>query len=236
MSTRKDDLSVQSVLALSPLLLALNAAEQEALLQSCRLVETDRREPIWVRGSEVDFFGLVATGFVKMVRTTAQGIDLTLEIMGPGQIFGLLGTLEGDGCPLMAYGLTNTVYLRIPKRVFQPIYDNSHALKDRLVRRGAIRLHQKLDFMARLSTGRADERIAAILFTLAESFGDLAGKEIRLTVPLTRQDIGEMAGTTTETTIRVLSKWSKAGIVQTDHQIITILNPEALESILLAAF
>lgn len=226
--------TVRSVLESSTLFNSLTTNELETLEKSCRLVECIRGEPIWLHGSEADFFGLVAKGFVKMVRTNASGIDLTLEIMGPGQIFGLLGTLEGGGCPLMAYGLVDTIFLRIPKRVFQPIYDQSHSLKDRLVRRGAVRLHQKLDFMARLSTGRADERIAAILFVLAESYGDAVGKQIRLKVPLTRQDLGEMAGTSTETAIRILSKWSKARIVETDHQMITILDVDALESILLS--
>ncbi len=37
-----------------------------------------------------------------------------------------------------------------------------------------------------------------------------------------------MAGTTVETTIRVMSKWQKNGILETDHQIITILNEREL--------
>lgn len=223
------DLSVRGVLESSTLLNTLTEEQIQELAGVSRLKQCDRNEPIWLSGSEANFIGLVGSGFVKLVQSNSAGVDLTQEVMGPGQIFGLLGMIAGTGCPLMAYGLTNTIYLKIPKDIFQQIYDDSTVFKDRLIRRTAVRMHQKLDFMAKLSTGRAEERIAAILFILAESYGIEENRTLRLTVPLTRQALGEMAGTTTETTIRVLSIWDKAGIVKTDHHIITILDPDQLE-------
>lgn len=230
--SRDTGLSVRSVLESSNLLNALSSEEIEMLAGRSRLMRCARGETIWLSGAEVDFFGCVGRGFVKMVRTNANGVDATLEIMGPGQIFGLLGVIEGTGCPIMASGLTDVAYVRIPKQSFFPIYERSSQLKDRLVRRTAVRMHQKLDFMAKLSNGRVEERIAAMLFILAESYSREVGDAIEITIPLTRQDIGEMAGTTTETTIRTLSRWSKDGIVTTDHHRIIILKPTALEAVL----
>ncbi|MCE9558924.1 MAG: Crp/Fnr family transcriptional regulator [Armatimonadetes bacterium] len=229
MQSEPMSLSVRGVLESSTLFNALTDNEMVQLAGQCKLYRCDRGEPIWLSGGQASFFGLVGDGFVKMVRSNSSGMELTLEIMGPGQIFGLLGVFEGSGCPLMAYGLTNTAYLRIPKQAFMAIYDVNNVLKDRLVRRTAVRMHQKLDFMAKLSTGKAAVRIAAILFILAESYGKQEGESIYLTVPLTRQAIGEMAGTTTETTIRVLSKWAQEKIVLTDQQQVTICDPARLE-------
>jgi CRP/FNR family transcriptional regulator len=194
----------------------------------CRLKKCSRGEAIWLSGNEVGFFGLVGDGFVKMVQSVPGGSEMTMEISGPGQIFGLLGLVAGSGCPLMAYGLTDTVYLRVPKADFLPIYENNTNFKDRLIRRTALRLHQKVDFMGKLFSGRAEERLAAILFILSESYGQIEGKSIRLTLPLTRQALGEMAGTTTETTIRVLSKWAKLKLVVTEQHHIVIVDPDVL--------
>ena len=105
----------------------------------------------------------------------------------------------------------------------------NHVLKDRLVRKTALRMHQKLDFISKLTSGNVHERVAAVLFVLADSYGVKAGSGIRLDVPLTRQQIGEMAGTTTETTIRIFSRWTQEGILETSQQVITILDPVALE-------
>lgn len=229
---RQERPSIEQVLHSSTLLNALTPAQLEPLARSARIAEAHRGEYIWLDGSEVDFFGIIGSGFVKMVRSADDGVDVTLEIMGPGQIFGMLGTIEGSGCPLSAAAVTHLWYLRLPKSVFLPIYKESDALKDRLIRRSAVRLHAAKDLLARMSTGKIDERIAAILFLLADSYGEEQGKAIRLTIPLTRQEIAEMAGTTGESAIRTLSKWQKLGHVRTDHGYITILNRDAVGAFL----
>lgn len=226
---QSSDHSPRSILDGSLLLRSLTDDEKIRLAAVSRVSTAERHEAIWLDGASAPFFGLVGEGFVKMMRANSSGAEFTLEIMGPGQIFGLLGVLNEQGCPLMAYGLTDVVYLRIPKAEFMKVYDVNHTLKDKLLRKTALRMHQKLDFMAKLSSGRAEERIAAILFILAESYGELDGKAVRLALPLTRQQIGEMSGTTTETTIRVLSKWARAGIVSTESHRITIEDPDTLE-------
>lgn len=224
--------TVQSLLQSSTLLNALTPAEMDSLLTSSRVVHVSRGEIIWMTGDQVDFFGLAGTGFIKMVRGNADGTDVAVELMGPGQIFGMMGTIAMSGCPLTAIAVTDLWYLRIPKRQFLDIYEKNTVLKDRLVRRMTVRLHGAMDLMARMSSGRVDERIAAILFILADSYGERDGKGLTLRVPLTRQEIAEMAGTTVESCIRVMSRWQKANLVATDKHIVTILDEKRLTMIL----
>ncbi len=226
----KGGLRVRPILESSPLLSALSVDQMSDLESACSVCSCSRGEPIWGSGESVDFFGLVGAGFVKMVKSSAAGIEMTMEIMGPGQIFGLLGVMAGAGCPLMAHGLTNTSYVRIPKAKFLEVYEANDRLKDLLLRRTAIRMHQKLDFMAKLSSGRAEHRLAAILLILAESYGVREGKGIKLDVPLTRQALAEMAGLTTETTIRVISRWTQESILNTDQHFVTICDEPSLET------
>jgi CRP/FNR family transcriptional regulator len=221
-----------AVLQTNTLLNALSAAEIEGLAALCRPVFAERGESIWLRGADIDFFGMAADGFVKMVRSYAGGGDVTIELMGPGHIFGLMGTVTGTGCPLSACAVSDLWYLRIPKRPFLEIYERSPALKDRLIRKTALRLHGAVDLMARMTSGRVDERIAAILFILSESYGKRENGSLRIEVPLTRQEIGEMAGTTVESTIRVMSRWQKEGLVATDRQHVVVLDERRLGEIL----
>lgn len=216
----------------STLLNALTEGEIDTLAKCSHHTKVAKGETIWLHGSETDSFGLVATGFVKMVKGSASGHDAALEIMGPGQIFGLMGAIEGAGCPLSAIAVTDLTYLRIPKRAFAPIYEANNAFKDQLIRKTSMRLHDKFHLLARLSSGRVEQRIATILFVLAESFGDPGPHGMTLRVPLTRQDLAELAGTTTETAIRVMSRWQKEGVVATDHHVITLLDEDALDAVL----
>lgn len=228
-----DKPSVRTALQSNALLSALSSDEIEGLALVSRVARASRGEVVWSKGGDVDFFGLAADGFVKMVRSSSHGADVTLELFGPSQIFGLLGTITGTGCPLSAMAVTDLWYVRIPKRAFMEAFQQSVSMKDQLIRRSAIRLHGMVDFMARLCSGHVDERIAAILFILAESYGHREEGRLCLRVPLTRQEIGEMAGTTVESTIRTMSRWQKEGLIETDHQFVTILDESRLQTILM---
>lgn len=232
MSQATEKPTITSVLRSSTLLNALTEAEMSTLASVCRLIHSERGELIWWNGSEVDFFGIAGTGFVKMVQGDSAGTDTTIELMGPGQIFGMMGTITGRGCPLRAEAMTTLWYVRIPKQPFLPIYEKNIELKDRLIRKTSIRLQGMASLFSRMASGKVDQRVAAILMILAESYGERAGRQVRLMVPLTRQEIGEMAGTTTETTIRVMSRWQKDGLITTDSHHVVILNEDELAKIL----
>ena len=212
----------------STLFNALTGDDLDDLARVSHMAYAERGETIWMRGSEVDFYGLVGVGFVKMVQSLANGHEVTSEIMGPGQIFGLLGTIEGTGCPLASRAVCNMWYLKIPKAEFMPIYEDRLVLKEQLLRRTAHRLRQTMDVMAKMSTGKVDERIALILMLLSESYGRKGEEGIEIQVPLTRQDVAEMAGTTVESTIRTMSRWQKQGVIRSDRMMVTILDEDAL--------
>jgi CRP-like cAMP-binding protein len=227
MQAKEPQLTIMDVLQSSTLLNALSQEEKLELSRHCSQARASRGEVIWLNGDEVDYFGLLGNGFVKMVKGSYLGTDATLEIIGPGQIFGLLGAIEGTGCPLTAISVTDSLYLKILKSAFLPIYEKNAALKDRLIRRTSMRLHSKHDLIAHLSSGKVEQRIAAILLLLAESYGHENEIGLQIDVPLTRQDISEMAGTTVESTIRTMSKWQKEGIIETEKHYVTIKDKKA---------
>jgi CRP-like cAMP-binding protein len=51
---------------------------------------------------------------------------------------------------------------------------------------------------------------------------------VRITVPLSRQDIADMAGTVIETGIRTMSKFQKQGLIETREGHIVLLKPHRL--------
>lgn len=222
-------LSTRSILRSCRLLQPLQDGQIDDLAAQSRMVSCGKNQVIWNHGHECEFIGAIGVGFVKMVRTRPTGVETTLEIMGPGHMFGVLGAFEGGGCPLTAMSMSRTVFVKVPKIAMMIYYESCHELKSALIRRVALRMHEKLDIMAQFANGRVEARLAALLFTLAESYGVPVGKAVSLEVPLTRQELGEMVGTTTETTIRTLSKWSREGVVSTTQQHITILSTELLE-------
>jgi CRP/FNR family transcriptional regulator len=191
-----------------------------------------RGEMIWRSGSPSEFVAIVGVGFVKMTRTSSAGQEVAMELLGPGQCLGLFVAIEGRAFPLNAIAVSNCWYLKIPTRTILRLYEGSSQFKDQIVRGLGPRLRKAHDMMARMSSNRVDERIAAVLFLLADSYGSKQPEGLRIDVPLTRQDISEMAGTTVESTIRTISGWQKAGIVSTERQVLTIVKEDALLAVM----
>lgn len=233
MSSVPDKPSINSAIGACSILNALNEEERARLAEQSFMAYAERGEIIWLTGSPSQNIAVVGTGFVKMTRTTPQGAEVAIELLGPGQCFGLLVAIEGREYPLTAIAVTNTWYLKIPSRAFVEVYTANPNLRDHILRGLSPRLRKAHDMMARMSMGRMEQRIAAVLLILLDSYGEPQKLGTRIGVPLTRQDLAEMAGTTVETSIRVMSKLQKEGILTTDKQMITVLDAASLSESLL---
>ena len=65
-------------------------------------------------------------------------------------------------------------------------------------------------------TGPVETRVAQALLDLVASAGKAEGQGASIPLALTRQEIADLAGTTVETAIRIMSRWGKEGLVLTE--------------------
>jgi CRP/FNR family transcriptional regulator len=90
------------------------------------------------------------------------------------------------------------------------------------------RLNEAYDTIRSLAVERVERRIARLLLKLANSVGQASGAAIVIDMPLTRQDIAEMTGTTVESAIRVMSKFRKQGLIVSRSGKLTLTEPHSL--------
>ncbi len=83
-----------------------------------------------------------------------------------------------------------------------------------------------------MSHEQVEQRIAHTLLRLAKQAGKKTGDGIEIDFPISRQDIAEMASLTTETTIRVIRRFSEQGILRIIHGKIFIDSTAQLEHLL----
>lgn len=222
-------IDVRSAIESSTLLGSLPEADRVKLATAATVKVAQKGEVIWFGGEQHSHFALIDRGFVKMSRTNAHGQDVALELVGPGQCFGLNGLLDGQGCPLTATALTKLRYLKILSQDILPIVESNVEFRDFMFRRLMRRFHDKLELLACMASGRVPSRIAAVLLTLLSTYGMEVEGGVAIRVPLTRSEIAELAGTTTESAIRTLSKWQKDGLIATEHHHIVVLDTLELE-------
>ncbi len=186
---------------------------------------------VFFQGDPPDALYIVWMGRIKLVRHTDNGRDVVVEVMGPGQILGEMAVL--DGCPYSttAQTLEEVAVVTIARRDFYGLLDRYPRVAMGVISELSRRLRLTTEMVRSLAVDRVDQRVARTLLRLAE----LAGKPyaaranaIIIDMPLTRQDIAEMTGTTVETAIRVMSRFRKADLMTTSRGRVIILNPEGM--------
>lgn len=222
----------RSVLESASFFAALNESDKLSLLENAQLAAVDKSLVIWNHGRQVEFIGIVASGFVKMVTPSPTGAEIVTEIMGPGQVFGLLGAVAGSGCPQTAVAMTKTTFLKLSKQRVKQLANLNGEISSSTVDRAVTQLSRGYNTIARISGGCVQNRIASTLLLLAQSFAQEQASGHLIDAPVSRQDIADMTGTTVESVIRCLSKWKKQGILGSHGQRIVILNSDALRAIL----
>jgi CRP/FNR family transcriptional regulator, nitrogen oxide reductase regulator len=188
-------------------------------------------ESIYFAGDPPAFLYVVAVGKVKLLRHTLGGQDVLLEILAPGELFGTLAALGDKHYTDTAQAQTICCVLAIGTDDFQQILHRFPTVALNVLNIIAERLQEAYDTIRQLSADSAERRIAATLLKLAEKMGEQRPEGILIQMPLSRQDIAAMTGTTPETASRILSHFRKAKLVRSGRQWIALVDPVALAAI-----
>jgi CRP/FNR family transcriptional regulator len=85
--------------------------------------------------------------------------------------------------------------------------------------------------LGEITGSRVEARFAQIFLKLADRLGRPRGEGVFVPIVLSRQDLADLAGTTMETSIRVMSRWGKEGVVSTESDGFVVSSRDALEGL-----
>jgi CRP/FNR family transcriptional regulator len=211
-----------------PILSSLSPEDRLALEPLCELRAYEKGATIFGEGDPAEDIHFLFLGRVKIVKAAGDR-DVILEILGPGEPVGTVAVFERRPFPAAAVALEPSGVITIPSRQFFSLIEKRPEITRRLLAGLTLRLMSLNRRLADM-TGSVERRIARLLTTLAERLGQKTGRGIFIPVALSRQDIADLVGTTVETAIRVMSRWQKEGVVETDKKGFWIPDPAALEA------
>lgn len=209
-----------------PALSSLTREDRSALEPLCELRAYEKGARIFEEGDPADDIYFLFLGRVKIVKMAGDR-DLILEILGPGEPVGAVAVYERRPFPAAAIALESCGVISIPSREFFALLEKRPEITRRLLTGLTLRLMALNRRMADM-TGSVDHRIGRLLSTLAERTGHKTDDGVFIPISLSRQDVADLVGTTIETAIRVMSRWHKEGIVQTERNGFRIRDPRAL--------
>jgi CRP/FNR family transcriptional regulator, nitrogen oxide reductase regulator len=223
---------MQAMLSQSPLFAALGPAERARLERQLVRRTWERDNYIFFEGEPADWLILVVSGRVKMIKHSESGRETILATFGPGQIVGEVGVLIGDTYPATAQALEPAVTAGLRRDAYLALVQNHPELAWALIVELGRRLQRAHETIRSMAVEKVERRVARVLLRMANTAGErLADGTVRITVPLTRQDIADMAGTVIETAIRTLSKFQKQGLIRTEEGLIVLLQAHRLVAI-----
>ena len=225
-------MSGSELLAGSPLFSPLPAEERARIER--RLVRRSyaEDEQIFWEGDPAEWLVLVVEGRVKMIKHSESGRETILATFGPGQIVGEVGVLIGDAYPASAQAIEPSVTVSLRRAEYIDLLRTHPDLAWALLQELGRRLQNAHETIRSLAVEKVERRVARVLLRLASTAGErTAGGAVRITVPLSRQEISDMAGTVLETAIRTVSKFQKQGLVDTREGHVVILQPHRLVAI-----
>ena len=194
----------------------LSEGDRQHLAAASRLRSYGKGETIFGEGDPSEFFSVVVSGRVKIVKMTPAGKDVIIEIFGTGDPFGAVAAYEGRPFPASAVALEDTVCLITPRREFFSLLEQHPSLVRGLLLGLTQRLVELTNRLTEMSGARVEARFARLFLKLAENLGRPSQQGTVIPMALSRQELADLSGTTIETCIRIMSRWGKDDIVRTE--------------------
>ena len=232
-SSKRSGLPTDSLLDHVPLLNILSPQDRQRILPELSENHYGKNDFIFREGDPTEYFHIVKEGTVKCVKSTPDGKECTLKMLMPGDLFCCDAAAFDGGChPGTAQPMGNVSILRMHKKTYFDMLRRNPDAAMEVIKYLGNRLNEAQEKAKVLALDRADQRLAALLADLGERNGIREPQGVRLPMRLTRQDMANMIGATTETVIRIMSRFKRERLVSGTASRLVISNLERLKTFL----
>ena len=180
-------------------------------------------QTVFYEGNQPRGLFCIYSGKIKLSKASENGKEQIIRLAKKGDILGYRSLFSNDPYQGSAIALEDSFICLLPKdKVFDLLKSNPKmSWKTLLLLSDDLKISE--NNLTNIALKKVAERIAEALLLLHSTFGFENTTNI-IDVRLTRAEIGEIAGTTTETTIRTLAKLKKEGLIILDGKKIRIPN------------
>jgi len=210
---------------------------EEQLMTISAMVRLDvvlRREFLSYDDREGDVLFLVKSGFLRVLRMLEDGREVTVDVIGPGTIFGRIGETSSAGSTPreIAEAIDEATVCVVMRQTFEK------ALKEwpELHRHVTMHLDGRAEILKErlvdLAFRSVPSRMASLFLRLGDTYGTRTLAGVRIEASISQQDIAYLIGATRQTVATELSRWRDTGIVVLQRKCYTLTNRSALEQIM----
>jgi CRP/FNR family cyclic AMP-dependent transcriptional regulator len=222
-------MSVVALLQRVSLFSRLTDQELETLARSLSKRTFGKGTIIFHKGSPGRSLYIIESGRVRIFLLSRSGQDISVNVYGPGDVFGELALLDGLPRSAGAMVMERTVVYTLYREDFLRCVETCPRMARSIIGELSARLRYTTDCIEHLAFLDVNGRLALKLLELADRYG-LEGEGIEIDLRLTQTELASWVAARRESVNKVLSTLRDQGLIDVDGQRITILDRAGLES------
>ena len=217
--------------ATQSLLGSLIETDRAELLSLGHRREWDRGDVLFHAGDRADSAIVLVAGLVKVHKVAADGADVVLTLVGPGDLLGEISAVRDGVRSASATALdpVRAVVIAVPD--FRAFMSTHHHTALALLELTLARLYVADARRLESATAGSLARVSSRLVELAERFGEhLDDGVIEVALPISQEDLASWSASSRESTARALRTLRELGLVRTHRLRLTVLDLDGLRS------
>ncbi|MEZ0369494.1 MAG: Crp/Fnr family transcriptional regulator [Candidatus Sericytochromatia bacterium] len=215
-------------LSVTPLFEGLAGEAIGQILQQANYSTHEADSYFFHQGDRARQIYILLEGQIKVIQLTPEGQQVVMRMVNPIELFGCIAALAGGEYPASAQATKDCVALCLSQDAIHGLMAVYPRMAINAFEIMVKRTHELQDRYRELATETVERRLAHTLLRLMDQNGMPRKGKIHLDMPLSRQDLAEMIGSTLFTVSRILSAWEARGLVEAGREKLTLVKPETL--------
>ncbi len=195
----------------APLLAGLNESATSDLLGSMNPIHMERGDVLFHEGDPGDRLYVIAEGKVKLGRTSSDGRENLLAILGPGEMFGELSLFDPGPRTATATAVAETQLVGLGTEELHAYLTTHPQVALTLLAALARRLRRTNENLADLVFTDVPGRVAKALLELSGRFGRPVEDGMLVAHDLTQEELAQLVGASRETVNKALADFATRG-------------------------
>lgn len=207
----------------------LNGSLLEKINSEKRECQFDKGHLVYHENTPCVGIYCIESGLVKQYKTAEDGKQYIVRLAKDGESLGLDAIFTDNFYDTSVEMVTEGRLWFVSKDLVLECIEKNSELAKATVTILANQLKWANDDRLELAHGSTRERLASVLSILARQHGEKKKDRININLELSREEIADMAGTVTETAVRVLSEFKNENYIESDGKKLSILNLAAID-------
>jgi CRP/FNR family transcriptional regulator, nitrogen oxide reductase regulator len=209
-----------------PLFADIALSDRAQIIAAARERQLSRGQTIYNEGDSLRHFVLLTSGSAKMIQHGQDGSAVILRLCGPGDLVGTPGLSVRQKSRSTSQALTPCSSLVWERGVFESLARRFPLLRLNVAHMVSRQLVDMEDRFREISTEPVASRLGRQILRLVKCVGIPSNGSVDIN--LTREELGQLVGTTLFTVSRLLSEWDRQEIVTTRREGFSVYNLKAL--------